>query len=657
MELSNFTRPLRSVLSLICATVAIPALAAHDHEFPVEMVNGHEAVAHQVLIRLKAGVSMSAKAAIERDFDVDASKGVGDGRVFLMNSKGRTTASLVRDLSKRSELQYAEPNYVVHADVLPNDTFMSSLWGLNNYGQLVNGSTGIPGADIDAPLAWDISTGSRNNVVAVVDTGVNYNHPDLQANMWTAPAAFTVTIGGITRTCPAGARGFNAITNTFDPMDDNRHGSHCSGTIGGVGNNGYGVAGVNWTASIMGCKFLGSSGSGTTANAVNAIEFAIQARQVLGAAANVRVLSNSWGGGGFSQTLFDEITKANTNNMLFIAAAGNNATNTDTTIYYPQGYNVPNVISVAATSSTDGLASFSNYGATSVDLGAPGVNVLSTVLGTSFSYLNGTSMATPHVAGAAALVLSVNGSLSVAAVRSTLLNTTDPIASLAGRTVTGGRLNLFRAVSAVTPPAPDFTMGATPPTQSVVQGVSASYTVSVSSVNGFSGAVDLTINGLPAGASATLTPGTISGGAGSSILDVTTAGVAPGSYTLTVTGTSGTTVRSTSVVLTVTAPPAADFSISASPRSQTVRHGEVAEFKVSITAINGFAEVVNLSVTGLAGGTTATWLPTASVNGSGIATLRIETTGATSKGDMTLTIAGASATRTHSTTVQVMVHR
>jgi subtilisin family serine protease len=186
------------------------------------------------------------------------------------------------------------------------------------------------------PEAWDISTGGTATTIGVVDTGVDYTHPDLAANIWSAPRAFDVTIGGTTITCPAGSHGFNAITNTCDPMDDHNHGTHVSGTIGAIGGNSVGVTGVNWSTRIMGLKFLSASGSGTTVGAINAIEFAIQANAAVGA--NVRVLSNSWGGGGFSQALLDEINKANASNMLFVAAAGNEGLNNDTTPQYPSGY-------------------------------------------------------------------------------------------------------------------------------------------------------------------------------------------------------------------------------------------------------------------------------------------------------------------------------
>jgi subtilisin family serine protease len=358
-------------------------------------------------------------------------------------------------LRSHPAVEYVEPNYIVRAVATANDTQFGNLWGLRNTGQTVNGVLGgSPGADIHATGAWDISTGSRANVVGVIDTGIDYNHTDLGANAWTAAASFTVTIGGATITCAAGSHGFNAIARTCDPLDDNDHGSHVSGTIGAVGNNSLGVAGVNWTASIMGSKFLDATGSGTLANAIDAIEFTIQAKAA--GAANVRILSNSWGGGGYSQALLDEINRAKANDILFVAAAGNSGLNNDSWAFYPADYTywgATNIIAVAATDNNDHLASFSNYGPTLVHLGAPGVNILSTTRGNTYQYFSGTSMATPHVSGAAALILS-KCTLTTAALKTTILNNVDVVSGLSGRVATNGRLNVDKALRSCTPAAP-----------------------------------------------------------------------------------------------------------------------------------------------------------------------------------------------------------
>jgi subtilisin family serine protease len=418
-----------------------------------ESFEGQEVVANEVLLKFKLAQTQPIAQVlpeVQLAEDIDLTEGIGSGDLLKLHSRTKDVMTLVRDLSTRSDVAYAEPNFIVHAITVPNDTQFGNLWGLQNTGQVIQGAAGKPGADISAVLAWNTSTGSSANVVAVVDTGVDYNHPDLAANVWSAPSSFTVNIGGAI-TCPAGSHGFNAITKVCDPLDDASpsHGTHVSGTIGAVGNNSLGVVGVNWTASIMGSKFLNSSGSGTIADAINAIEFAIQSKTALGSAANVRVLSNSWGGGGFSQALLDEINRANSQDILFVAAAGNSGSNNDTNPFYPASYNALNVISVAATDNTDAKASFSNFGASSVHLAAPGVNVLSTLLGGNYGYLSGTSMATPHVSGAAALVLS-RCALNTANLKTDILNNVDSISSMAGITTTGGRLNVNRAITACT---------------------------------------------------------------------------------------------------------------------------------------------------------------------------------------------------------------
>jgi len=515
-----------------------------------ESIQGQEAVANEVLVKFQTA-GLAAIPQVELAEDVDVVEAVGSGDVFLLHSRSKSAATMVAELASRPGLAYVEPNYIVYAIAIPNDPRFGELWGLRNTGQTIQGFSGTSGADISASSAWDVSTGSRANVVTVVDTGIDYTHPDLSANVWSAPATFSVNIGGRSITCPAGSHGFNAITNTCDPADDNNHGSHVSGTVGAVGNNALGVVGVNWTASIMGSKFLDATGTGTTANAINAIEFAVQAKLALGTGANVRVLSNSWGGGAFSQLLLDEINRANANDMLFVAAAGNDGLNNDATPHYPSSYNAPNVVAVAATDNNDALATFSNFGANSVHLGAPGVDVLSTIIGGTYGYLSGTSMATPHVSGAAALVLS-RCALNTANLKTNILNNVDPISSLAGITVTGGRLNVNRAIRACSgPPTPDFSLSAAPPSQTVGPGGTTSYTGTVTPSGGFTGTVTFGVMGLPGGATAIFNPPSVTT-SGSTTMTVSTSTTTPtGTFRLTISGTSGSLTRTASVSLVV----------------------------------------------------------------------------------------------------------
>ena len=458
------SRLLALALVMIAAVVLtqVPALSQSGPGRgtpPWVTVHGVPAVRGEVLVQfvdMPAAVAAQLPA-VERQIDAEINVPVGGHGLRRFRSRSFDVETLLAFFQAQPGVVYAEPNYIVSKTATPNDPQFSNLWGLHNTGQSVFGVFGTPDADIDATEAWDISTGSSSIVVAVIDSGVDYTHPDLAANMWAAPAAFTVNVGGILTTCPAGSRGFNAITHVCDPMDDNGHGTHVAGTIGATGNNGTGVTGVNWITRIIGGKFLNSSGNGSTADAIETINFMIQAKAAFGSGANIRVLNNSWGGGGFSTSLQTAIANAEANNMLFVAAAGNGGPdsvgdNNDIFPFYPASYTNANVVSVASTTSNDFRSGFSNYGATSVDLAAPGSRIYSTVPGGGYGLSSGTSMATPHVSGAAALVLS-RCSLSTLALRTNLMDNVDPIASLAGLMVTGGRLNVNRSIRACAPVA------------------------------------------------------------------------------------------------------------------------------------------------------------------------------------------------------------
>jgi subtilase family serine protease len=443
-----------SVFAVFLLSAAPSSQGRQPGRFDIEAIGAREAVAREILVKFQEPPHPLQIGQLAADADAEGLQPVGRTGVIRVTSRSRSAATLLAALRNRRDLAFVEPNYVVHAFSDPGDTYFPLLWGLKNIGQPVNGgAAGTAGADIRAAAAWDLTVGSASNVVAVVDTGIDYTHSDLAPNMWSAPAPFTVTIRGVQITCEAGTHGFNAIARTCDPMDDHNHGTHVAGTIGAAGNNGAGVAGVNWVTSLMGLKFLDAAGTGNIADAIDAMDFALQTKQIFAASggANIRVLSNSWGGGDFSQAFLDAINAANDDDMLFVAAAGNNGLPNDLVPQYPASYAAPNVIAVAATTNTDTRASFSNYGVKTVHLGAPGVNILSTIRGGVYGFSNGTSMATPHVSGAAALTLS-HCALDTADLKTVLVDSVDPVPALATRTISGGRLNVHKALLSCSDP-------------------------------------------------------------------------------------------------------------------------------------------------------------------------------------------------------------
>ena len=498
---------------------------------------------------------------------------------------GTDVDDAIEELRKDPEILYAERNYIVKAIATPNDPSFPQLYGLDNTGQ----TGGTPDADIDAAEAWDSSVGSSDVVIAVIDTGIDYNHEDLAANMWTNPGE---TPGNGVDDDGNGViddvHGFNAINGSGDPFDDHFHGTHCAGTIGAVGNNGIGVAGVNWETQIMALKFLDAGGSGTNEDAISAIDYAIARRNE---GVNLRVLSNSWGGGEFSQALLDAINEAGEAGMMFVAAAGNFASDNDGFAFYPASYDAPSIVSVAATDHNDALADFSNFGATTVDLGAPGVGVLSTFPGNSYEFLDGTSMATPHVAGVAALALATNGTLTIDELKDILLSSGDPLPALEGITVSGNRLNAAAALEQTGPPVPRFSLSVTPPSVVVTQEETATYGIDVASLAGFEGDVALTVTSDPAiEATLSITDSVPAPGTGTLTVETSLTTVT-GLYTLTITGESGELVRSRTVRLRVRAEGDPLFGLTMSPESQTIFDSDGAQFNIAVESFGLEGEV------------------------------------------------------------------
>jgi subtilisin family serine protease len=406
----------------------------------------------EVLVRFRPGTTVDKMRAVARrlnDHVEDEIEAV-DGLAVIEGEDRETAEGVAAQYRSLSELvEYAEPSYEINLDeqemlgrsaAHPDDPMFNEQWSLENTGQ----SGGKSQADISALRAWAKTTGSDKVVVAVIDSGVDYTHQDLMNNIWVRPPNMEEytddELGTIDDTY-----GFNAISDNGDPMDQNGHGTHCAGIIGAEGGNGLGIAGVNWKVEIMPLKFIDASGSGTTKDAIKAINYVIDRKR---AGVNVRIISASWGSTMYSKALEDVIREAGEEGILFIAASGNASADADKSPHYPASYDLPNVISVAALNRHDQLAPFSNYGAKRVHIAAPGAEILSTWLNGDFREASGTSMATPEVAGVAALVLSSDSDLSMKALRERLLNSVDKLDSLAGKVSSGGRINAAKAVGA-----------------------------------------------------------------------------------------------------------------------------------------------------------------------------------------------------------------
>jgi subtilisin family serine protease len=402
-------------------------------------------VAGELIIQYRDSATDSAKDKVRGKVKASKieklrDKANGKGELELV-AVGSDVNAAIKELSADPNVEFAEPNWIYTSDATATDPYFTngSLWGMQG------------GFGSNASAAWaNNNTGSAGVYVGIIDEGIQFDHPDLAGQVWTNPfdAADGVDNDGNGYVDDIHGWDFDGNNNTIydggskGSLDD--HGTHVSGTIAGKANNGQGVVGINWNVTLISGKFLGRRG-GTTANAVKAVDYFTNLKTRHGL--NIVATNNSWGGGGYSQALYDAVSRANNANILFVAAAGNSGTNNDTTASYPSNYDLPNVIAVAAIDKTGALASFSQYGKTTVDLGAPGVAIYSTTAYNGYSSYNGTSMATPHVTGAVALYASTHSGASAAQIKNAILSSAVPTASLNGKTVTGGRLDANAALS------------------------------------------------------------------------------------------------------------------------------------------------------------------------------------------------------------------
>lgn len=382
-------------------------------------------LASPALMRAQSSVMVRFDAWATATQTREALQAIG-GSIVTSYPNGPSLVALPRSESVQSALAalrsepfvaYAEADATLHAasTVIPSDPSFSQLWGL---------------ATIDAPSAWGITTGTSATIVAILDTGIDQASPDLASKLWTNPTANRDGYRG-------DVHGWNFVSNNGDIQDNNGHGSHVSGILAAAGNNGIGVVGVDWGAQIMPVKILDSGGNGSTDAAVSGIYWAVQH--------GAKVINASWGGGDYSQAMIDAINFAGANGVVFVTAAGNDSSNNDVVTTYPASYRLPNELVVAAVDRNGNLAGFSNYGASNVDIAAPGVGILSTVPG-GYAVYDGTSMATPYVAGTVALLAGVHPNLTAAQLVSVVRATAKRDPALNGLTISGGIVDAYYAL-------------------------------------------------------------------------------------------------------------------------------------------------------------------------------------------------------------------
>ncbi|MFT7484935.1 MAG: subtilisin family serine protease [Candidatus Paceibacteria bacterium] len=460
----------KSAALLLASTSLLASASAQDtsaaeaaHRLSTEWLEANPNIRFDpstMLVRFKANQS-----EVERE-NLRQTVGAGGLRKFqLVDGLELINVRIDMDLAiglLRPHVEYAEPNWVQRTNQTPNDTYIGLQWGVNNTGQAINGTTGINDADIDGYEAWDILNSAAGVAVAIIDTGTDWDHEDLAGNIWSNPGEIAGNgIDDDGNGYVDDVRGWDFYSNDSNPDDAEGHGSHTAGTVGAVGNNGVGVAGVAWQCELVPLRFLGPQG-GYTSDAILAVQYCTST--------GIRISNNSWGGGGFSQGLYDAINASKSIGHVFVAAAGNDGTNNDVLPHYPSNYNLDNIISVAATDNTDVLVDEgtwgSNYGATTVDIGAPGLNIASTWVNNGYVWNSGTSMATPHVTGVAVLLLAQNPGWTYSQIINRLYSTARPLSSLSGKCTTGAMLNAYDALNGgggpdVTPPSNPAGLGAT----------------------------------------------------------------------------------------------------------------------------------------------------------------------------------------------------
>ncbi|MAF77784.1 MAG: subtilase [Halobacteriovoraceae bacterium] len=445
----NFNQ--KRILVAICGVFSWSSLANFDHPYR----------AGEFIVKFKSNKDLR-RFVMNKNFGSWSQEVLSADmhtRLIRFTNTKSSDAEKLQWLKAHSDIEIAEPNYTYKLEDprehngkiplknfrgegsfnAPQDPLFSQLWGLENTGSFSDQAK--PGVDISALKAWDITKGSRQIKIAVIDTGIDFEHPDLKENIWVnipeslgSPGVDDDGNGFIDD-----IHGYDFANDDGNPMDGHGHGTHVAGTIGAIHDNIYGVAGVMANVEMVAIKFLSDSGNGDTANAIKAIDYATKV--------GVDLMNNSWGGGAYSELLKEAIQRASDEGIIFTAAAGNSAANNDTTPHYPANYDVENIISVAAHTASDELASFSCYGKTTVDLAAPGQDILSTITASRFDHFSGTSMATPHVSGALGLLLTQEGRMSHQDMKERLLETSVPVITYRNKVRKGGRLDVYNLLT------------------------------------------------------------------------------------------------------------------------------------------------------------------------------------------------------------------
>lgn len=530
------TKPFKTGLSALSVALLPLFAAGHAHASKAEIFDDSVIVVYKENVsktdKMRARSSVGARISdANRDEIDDRFSNLLNGRIAKLQLRGKSVKEAIEILSKNPAVKIAEPNYLYRKALIPNDPSLGDLWGLNNTGQ----AGGTNDVDIDAPEAWDITTGDRDVVIGVIDTGVDYNHEDLADNAWVNPGE--IAGNGVDDDGNGyidDVYGIDAFNVDTDPMDDDSHGTHVAGTIGAVGDNGIGVVGVNHQVSIAACKFLGPDG-GSTAGAIECIDYFTDLKVNRGI--NIKATNNSWGGGGYSEALETAIEEAGQAGILFVAAAGNSGSNNDNVDNYPSNYQTSanSVLAVASINRNDGDSGYS-YGVETVDLAAPGTAILSTVPGNGYAAYSGTSMATPHVAGAAALVWSLNPELTPSEMKELLMLTGETSLWADGRTASGNRLNVLNALEEADP-TPGFKLGITPGSAEIIAGETATFDIEVGAIAGYDQAVTLSLS--EPSAIATLSANSAMPGDTVTLTVTTTEDTAWGQYSFTINGVSG----------------------------------------------------------------------------------------------------------------------